>query len=193
MISNKALGVVISLFLVCAAVMPFVFLQFPNDDTIGELTLVYEYYEMQTDGSSFNRFDTLSYVVSPNNLKIVMHTQYYCGYALVEDVQYWNNGVSVTIGMNSYSALIVGTIDFGSYDCWICQKDNQTTLLYDMDSGILVNFHWNASEREIETSLSEMDLVQPGPYVKLSGILLAGIFVELALIVWLLGQKLERM
>ncbi|MFX1484977.1 MAG: hypothetical protein ACFFCP_17505 [Promethearchaeota archaeon] len=38
----------------------------------------------------------------------------------------------------------------------------------------------------------DMNLELPAPYVKDAGVLLAGIFVELAVIIWQFGQSLEK-
>ncbi len=91
-----------------------------------------------------------------------------------------------------YSATVLGTINAYGHHSWMCGIDNQTVLLYDMHSGFLVHYNWSSQEAWKMSTLMEMNLDLPDPYVKDAGVLLAGIFVELAVIIWLFGQRLEK-
>ncbi|MHA2351655.1 MAG: hypothetical protein ACXABX_00875 [Candidatus Thorarchaeota archaeon] len=159
-----------------------------------ELTLIYDFYEGELSDElewiHSYRTDVLTYVASPNNMIVMLRTQHYCGYPLVVDMESWDNGEYVNIGM--YSALIMETTTLFGHDCWICRIGNQTFLHYDMDSGILVNYYWKTSEAERETTLMDMNFEQLDLRVNDAGVLLAGIFVELAVIIWLLSQRLGK-
>ncbi|MFX1559952.1 MAG: hypothetical protein ACFFBL_05155 [Promethearchaeota archaeon] len=172
--------------------MPFVFLKYPDDDTLGKLTIIYEIYEESgVNGSDWSiNEDALTYYTTANNMRIVLSSQYYLGYPLAADVESWDYGDSVTLGM--HSAFIVGTSEAYSYDCWDCEINNQTFLRYDMDSGILVQYERYLLEELKVVTLMDVDLELPAPYVKDAGVLLAGIFVELAVIIWQFGQRLEK-
>lgn len=186
--------VVISLLLLCAAGTSFLFLDYPDDDTVRELTLIYEFYEGilsdELEWINSYRTDVLTYVASPNNMRVILKTQYYCEYPLAVDMESWDIGEYVNIGM--YSALIVGTTDIFVFDSWECQIGNQTFLHYDMDSGILVNYEWITSDAEGEITLMEISFEQLDLRIKDAGVLLTGIFVELAVIVWLFADRLKK-
>ena len=172
--------------------MPVVFLEYPDDDTLGKLTIVYEIYEERIEnGSDWSlRVDPLTFYVSSNNMGIVLKRSYYLGYPLAVDTESWEHNMSVTLGLNS--AIVVGTTDVYGHDCWGCEINNQTYLFYDMYSGILVGYEWISQEEVKVVTLMEMNLELPDPYVKDTGVLLAGIFAELAVIIWLFSQRLEK-
>jgi hypothetical protein len=123
-------------------------------------------------------------------MRLVLKTSYYFGYPLAVDSESWEYNMSVSVGLRS--AIVVGTIDAYGHDSWMCRIDNRTVLFYDMDSGFLVHYNWSSQEDRKISTLMEMNLELPDPYVKDAGVLLAGIFVELAVIIWLFGQRLEK-
>ena len=172
--------------------MPIVFLGNTDDDTLGKLTLVYYFFEerITNESDSSERTDTLTYYTSPNNMRVVLKTHSYLGYPLTVDVESWEYNGTVNIGV--YSASVVGTSDSYGHDCWECMIGTETFLEYDMDSGILVKYYWVSPEEERMAALMDMEFELPDPYVKDEGVLLAGIFVELAVIIWLLGERLMK-
>ena len=172
--------------------MPVVFMEYPDDDTLGKLTMVYDVYEHRIqDGSDWSQStDDFTFFVSYNSMKSVLKTSYYFGCPLAADAESWEYNETVSIGI--YSATVLGTIDAYGHDSWMCGIDNQTVLFYDMDSGFLIYYNWSSQEDWRISTLVEMNIELPGPYVKDAGVLLTGIFVELAVIVWLFGQQLEK-
>ncbi|MFW9835802.1 MAG: hypothetical protein ACFFEK_17500, partial [Candidatus Thorarchaeota archaeon] len=104
--------------------MPIVFLESPDDDTLGKLTIVYKVYEERSESDWNESADSLTYYVSSNSMKAVLKTRYYFGYPLAADVETWDYYESVTLG--THTALIVGTSDAYGYDCWDCEINNQT-------------------------------------------------------------------
>lgn len=182
----------IGLFLLSAAAIPFLLMEFPDDDTLGELTLLYEFIEVTFDEeqNEVYREDSMTYVVSPNNMRAILKTQYYCGYPLAEDVEFWYLNASLIIG--AYSAVVVDTDYSYDYYCWKCEIDNETFLLYDVESGIFVHSYWADESTQRIISLTEMTLVQFAPHPKTEGVLVSGILIELAVIIWLFADRLRR-
>lgn len=175
--------------------MLFLFIEYPDDDTARELTLIYDFYEGELSDElewiHTYRTDSLTYFTSPNNMRVLLKTRYYCGFPLSVDVESWV-GYNQSVNIGTYTALVVGTSDSYGHDSWRCMIGNQTFLEYDMDSGILVNYYWSSPVAERVTTLMEMNFEQLDPYIKDAGVLLAGIFVELAVIIWLLGERLIK-
>ena len=172
--------------------MPILFLEYPDDDTLGKLTLEYDYiYEKLVNGpDGVEREDTLTYFVSQNSMIPVLRMQSYYGYPLAVDVESWE--VNETVNLGSYSAVVIGATFTYGHDCWECEIGNQTYVEYDMDVGLLIRYHWVTLEEERLAVLVDMNLELPDPYVNDAGVLLAGIFVELAVIIWLFSQRLEK-
>ena len=98
--------------------------------------------------------------------------------------------MSVSIG--TYSAIVHYPSELYSHDFWECVINNQTFLYYGMDSGILLQYEWFSLEESKVVTLMDMNLELPAPYVKDAGVLLAGIFVELAVIIWQFCLRLEK-
>ena len=133
------------LFLFCAISTLVIFIERPNDDTLGHLTLVYDFsegaYTSESGWTYDNRIDTLTYVASPNNMILILRTQYYYGYPLAINTSSWWVSKEVTIG--SIPAVIVSeNAGIGEYDCWACEINNQSYVFFDRDLGILVGQDW---------------------------------------------------
>lgn len=182
----------IGLFLLSAAAIPFLLIEFHDDDTLGELMLLYEFFEVTLDEeqNEVYREDSMTYVVSPNNMRAVLKTQYCYGYPLAEDVEYWYLNASLIIG--TYLAVVVGTDYSYGYYCWKCEIDNETFLLYNVESGIFAHSYLMYGTTQRIISLTEMTLEQFDPHPKTEGVLVSGILIELAVIIWLFADRLRR-
>jgi hypothetical protein len=88
------------------------------------------------------------------------------------------------------------------HDCWRCEIDEDTIVYYDKDSGLLLQSisstvgsggymdFWMDTE---EITLSNVNYA--GLYsveVKQTGVILAAIFAELAVITWLIARRLKE-
>jgi hypothetical protein len=184
------------LFLLCAPGMLFLFLERPDDDTLGNLTLVYDFneriYTSESGWTHENRIDTLTYVASPNIMNILLRTQYYCGYPLAVDVSSWWVSKEVTIGLIP-ATVVSEDSQVAGYDCWECEINNQSYAFYDMLSGIFVHQEWASEEADRIITLEEVIFEEPDARIRTEGVLLSGIFVELAVIVWLLADRKKRL
>ena len=174
--------------------MPFIFLtDLGDDDTLRKLTLVYDYVEdFQINGSwviGDSRTDTLDYVVSHNNMKTVLRTQYYAGFPLAIDSGSWSIGEWVII--ESYFALVVAYDDLNGYNCCICEIDTGYTSVvsYDSVTGVLVMLEWIDNNTLMMIELEEMIFDTPQQAVRDEGVYLTAIFIEVAVIMWLLTNR----
>ncbi|MBY8996815.1 MAG: hypothetical protein KGD60_03715 [Candidatus Thorarchaeota archaeon] len=184
--------------------MLFIFLDLPNDDRVRGITLVYNGHVSTytaTSGWSSNYYsDELIYVVSRNNIRLVLDGQYYRDYPLMLDVSSWEILASVSIG--EHTAIIVNETRKYGYDCWTCEIDNETTAYYDKEEGLFVHSYWSAIGPEDfhdfwmsteEITLAQIDLASLNAIqIKQPGVILAGVFIELAVIVWLIAARLKK-
>ncbi len=190
--------VVIGILLVCSASILIIYRNPPdNPDELGSVTLYYDFDEMVlTSGTvwtSESRLDTLYYVTSRNNMRAVLSANYYCDIPLAMNTDTWELLGPVDIG--EYSGVVSGSWVVNGYDCWICilQISGSANVSYDKDSGVLVEIGWTETGLERSVDLQEMIFKQPTlPPVKLEGVLLAGIFAEIAVIVWLHDNRSKR-
>ncbi len=174
--------------------MPFLFQTDPvDDDTIRKLSLVYDYREnIQVNGSWINdvsRLDSLEYVVTLAHMKTVLNSQHYSGFPLAMDTETWEINDSVTI--DSDFATIIGSDYLLGFDCWVCEFDsnNLSTVSYDSVSGVLVRLAWVEIDYVRIVELEQMAFTEPIQPIKREGVLLTAIFIELAVIVWLLADR----
>ncbi len=190
--------VVIGLCLICALAMPIIFLRDTavDDEMLRKVTLVYHFieniYTNQTGWYTNDRADSLSYIVSYNNMRAQLSSQYYYDFPLAVDTESWELNDTVNIG--SHSATIY-TLDWLSgYYCWWCQtEDDGPVLSYDNATGILVQSALLELDYERAIILEEITFEPPDHlYVKEEGVFLAGIFLELAVIIWQISDRLKK-
>ena len=184
--------------------MLFIFLDLPNDDRVRGITLAYNAEDSSyatTTGWIHNYYtDELIYVCSRNNMRLVLDGQYYRGYPLMLDVSSWEILALVNIG--EHAAIIVNETRMYGYDCWTCEIDNETTAYYDKEEGLFVHSYWSDIAPEDfqdfwmsteEITLAQLDLSGLNAIeIKQEGVFLSGIFVELAVIVWLIADRLKK-
>lgn len=192
--------IVIGLILVCSASMLIIYRNPPDDpDALGSVVLYYDFDEMVLIGDSVwtaeSRLDTIYYPVSRNNMRAVLSVNYYCGFPLAMNTDTWTHLGSVDIGM--YTGLVVDSGEVNGYECWTCMLEisGEANVSYDRNSGILIYNNWIEADLERSIILQEMTFRQPSlPPVKMEGILLAGIFAEVAVVVWLIAirHKISR-
>ena len=93
----------------CALSSLVIFIERPSDDTLGNLTLVYNFsegiYTSESGWTYENRIDTLAYIASQNNMMIILRTQYYCECPLAINVSSWWVSKEVAIGLTSATIL----------------------------------------------------------------------------------------
>jgi len=190
--------VIIGLFLVCSASMLIIYRNPPDDpDVLGSVILLYDFDEMVlTSGSVWtaeSRLDTLYYPTSRNNMKAVLSASYYCDFPVAMNTDTWYLSSSVEIG--TYSGVVLWSWEVNGYECWLCelQISGSANVSYDRDSGILVEIAWTEVGLQRFADLQEMVFRQPTlPPIKVEGILLAGIFAELAVIVWQISDRQKK-
>jgi hypothetical protein len=179
----------------CALGTLFLFIERPGGDTLGKLSLVYDFsegiYTSESGWTYENRTDTLTYIASPNNMVILLRTQYYCGYPLAINVSSWWDSKEVIIGSNS-ATIVSNHTEVAGYDCWGCEINNESYAFFDKVSGIFVHLEWISEEVNRIITLEEINLEEPATHIRTEGVLLSGILVELAAIVWLLADRQKK-
>lgn len=103
----------------------------------------------------------------------------------------WWVSKEVAIGLTS-ATIVSENITIEGYDCWGCEIGNRSYVFFDMISGIFVYQEWTSEEVDRIITLEEVTLEVPGARVQTEGVLLSGIFAELAVIVWLLPYRVKR-
>jgi hypothetical protein len=191
--------VIIGLFLIFAFSLPFLYITTPTDDdtTLRRLTLVYHFEEMTYNGSDWitvEETESLGFDVSLSNMRAVLESQYYYDFPLAVPVRLWDVHQTVTIG--SFSAEITSSDNVNGHDVWLCEIESDDALSiisYDKVTGILVSSEWIETDFQRLVNLEEMTFEPPLiSYIKQEGVLLAGIYAELAVIIWLIAGRLER-
>ncbi|NHI89358.1 MAG: hypothetical protein EAX87_07540 [Candidatus Thorarchaeota archaeon] len=180
--------------------MPFLFLvrPTPDDNTLRKLALVYSCNEMTytnqsgwTDQSSTDDFE---YYVALSNMEIILGNQLYYSLPLGVPIESWNAYSAVNIG--SYGATIMDSDNLNGYDVWLCMistENGSLTASYDRQFGVLVTGNWTETNFQRIINLQVMTFSPPlVPFVRNEGVLLAGIFVELAVIIGLLADRLKK-
>jgi hypothetical protein len=178
--------------------MPFLFLTDPHidDGTVRNLNIVYDFNEMiYSDESGWedeSRLDSMNFAVTLGNMITFLSTQYYCDFPMALNVDSWDINVPVNIG--SYGAIVVDSGNKIGYNCWTCLIGvNESTVSYDQVSGVLVDIDLIDTEYRLEVQLQEMSFgPRVQPYVKDEGVLLTAIFIELAVIVFLLSDRRKK-
>jgi hypothetical protein len=186
---------VICLLISCAIIVPWFFPQISNDDKTGWLTLTYRVDEILfqngTEIQSTERTHNLTYAVSRNNMDVMLSWQYYYDFPLVVNVDSWEIHDDVVIGTES--GLVIDQIRIGERNCWLCEIDFNNSVFYDCDAGLLVRiifitFH-GTQETLTMVELASMDFDVPGEgYPTQEGVIIAGIFIELAIVVWFVSN-----
>jgi hypothetical protein len=202
-ISEKAVVVFVCLLIACAGIVPWLFPQDSNDDTFGEVQLLYNTTEESWSPSTqwFHTGHTyrLTYYASRNNINKVLSIQYHYGYPIANNVSSWD--VMTEVNLGTYSAVVVGTRTVSDNPCWVCEIDNETFVMYDVVSGILSQAEWNMTPTvegdflfTLRTlTLLEIDINIPESFdPNLDGLLLGGIFAELAIITWVIGIQRKK-
>ena len=191
---------IIGLFLIFSCILPFLYITTPTDDdtTLRRLTLVYHYEEMNyTTESGWiygEETESLGYNISLSNMRTVLESQYCYDFPLAVPVQQWDVHQTVMIG--SFSAWITSSDNLNGHDVWLCEiasDDAQSTIGYDKETGILVSSEWIEVNFQRLVNLEEMTFEPPlVSYIRQEGVLLAAIYVELAVIIWLIAGRLEK-
>jgi hypothetical protein len=199
-ITHKAVALVIGLFILLALSMPFLFLVRPtaNDNTLRDLKLVYSYDEMtytnESGWTDQSGTDNLEYYVTLSNMEIILGNQLYYSLPLGVSIESWEVNAPVNVG--SYAAIVTDSDNLSGHDVWLCEIHTGTGSLvvsYDKQFGVLVTGDWIETNFQRTIDLQEMTFSPPlVPYIKNEGVLLAGIFVELAVIIGLLTDRLEK-
>jgi len=202
-ISEKAVVAAVCLLIVCASIVPWLAPRESSDLTVGEVELLYntseDSWSPTTGWFYFSHTYKLTYYASRSNINTVLSTQYHYGYPIANDVSSWEVMTEVKLG--TYSAVVVGSRTVSDYLCWVCEIDNESSVMYDVVSGILAQAEWNMTPTvegdflfTLRTlTLLEIDITIPeGFYPTLDGLLLGGIFAELALITWVIGKQMNR-
>ena len=193
----------VCLLVVCAVIVPWLPPRDSSDSTVGEVQLLYttieESWSPSTGWFETGHTYTLTYYASRNNINTVLSIQYHYGYPVANDVSFWD--VMTEVNLGAYSAVVVGSRTVSDYLCWVCEIDNETFVMYDVVSGILIQAEWNTTATvegdflfTLRTvTLLEIDITIPESIVPpLDGVLLGGIFAELALITWVIGKQMNR-
>lgn len=206
-ISDKILGAIIGLFLLCAIAVPVIVANSVNQVELGEVTLIF-FSENSTyvAGSGWileNKTDILTYHISSNNMSSVLRGQSYNGFPLMVNASSWKVYDVVTIG--SYLAIIVGETDVLGVKCWECEMDNtDTDTFYGKENGYLQQTRWSITtdipeypwKRTIfleKTNLLEISIEFPDKsFLYQRSIILSGIFIELSVISWLVARKKKK-
>lgn len=187
----------------CSASMFVIFLDIPNDDRLRNISLGYKFHDASytsiSGWSSDDEFETISCVVSRVNIFQVLANQYYKGYPVRLDVGSWHLSESVDIG--AHTAIVTNGTMWREYDCWICEIDEETSVYYDRETGLLIHSRYSTSGTQgtdfwmvvEEITLTGVDYA--GLYaveIRQTGVILAAVFVELAAITWLIAYRLQK-
>ncbi|MFW9788309.1 MAG: hypothetical protein ACFFE2_10665 [Candidatus Thorarchaeota archaeon] len=195
MIQNKALIVVIVGFLLFALATPFILMDRPDNDTTRYLTVEMYYSEEvfnnATGWSYEDRVDTLTYVSSMDDLITVLKTQYYYDYPLAVDVSSWDIHEMVAIGGPIHAEVMRMTTILG-HDCWECKVTEESNVFYESDTGLFVLYELFNENFSRTFMIQDMEFQRVDPSFTSEGILLAGIFAELAVIIWLFAYRLKK-
>jgi hypothetical protein len=194
---------VICLLISCAIIVPWFFPQISNDDQTGWLTLTYSVEEQVfrngTELQSTERTHNLTYVASMNNMELILSWQYYYGFPLVTNVSSWEIHDDVKIGTEN--AIVIEQISIGERDCWSCEINPNKSVIYDKVTGLLVQIFWitfdsvpyGTQETVTTVRMVSMDHDVPGEgYPSQDGLFIAGILIELAIVVWLVPNYLKK-
>lgn len=184
--------------------MCVIFLDFPNDDRLREISINYQYHHASyTSNSGWNGYtvtESVSYIVSRVNIHQILEGQSYRGFPVWRNVSQWSLSSAVNIG--SASAHVINETNWRGHDCWICETDDEITVYYDKDSGLLIQSRsstvgsegfmdlWMVTD---EITLSSENYA--GLYaieIKQTGFILAAVFAELAVITWLIARRLKK-
>ncbi len=151
-------------------------------------------YGTNTNGSEwiYESISTnLTYIASPNNMMIVLSTSYYYGFPLAVNVSSWGLSKNVTIGI--HLGTVVDEFSIAGYDCWKCEIEFNSCVYYDKVTGIYVQSYFIGNDGTDRTViLEEIIFEEPPSYLRRTGVLVSGIFVELAVIIWLLADRLKK-
>jgi hypothetical protein len=184
--------------------MCVIFLDFPNDDRLREISIKYQYhYAVYTSNSGWSGStvtESFLFIVSRVNIHQVLGGQNYRGYPVWQNVSLWTLSSIVNIG--GVSANITDETNWRGHDCWRCDIDEATIVYYDKNSGLLLQSISSTAGGDVFTDLwmytEEITLSSvnyAGLYaieVKQTGVILAAIFAELAVITWLIARRLRK-
>jgi hypothetical protein len=129
----------------------------------------------------------------------MLETQYYRDYPVRRDVSSWTLFSVVDLGGQSATVTNVTTLQ--GYDCWVCEIDEDTTAYYDQETGLFIRSRWSTSGTsgsDFWMATEEIDLSSiqyAGLYaveIRQTGIILSAIFAELAVITWLIFNRLQK-
>jgi hypothetical protein len=184
--------------------MLIIFLDPPNDERIRGMTFVYDLhhaaYTSNSGWSSSDSTDSLTVHVSRTNVTQILENQQYAGYPVILDVSSWEIIAPVNIG--EHAAIVVNESRRYGYDCWDCYIDEDTTVYYDKETGLFIHRRYSTSGVvgfmdmwmvSDEITLSKVDYAGLYAYeIKQTGVILAAIFAELAVIIWLAAVRLKK-
>ena len=199
-ISRKLAIVSMCVLLVAATLVPALFLDFPSEDRVIPLSLNYTHHiSAYFSGSGWNSNDELLkliFSVSMNNMTAVLGAERVNGYPIWANVSCWYIGGQVSIGGHIIS--ITSETDLYDCDCWRGEEED-TSVFYSKDLGLFIRSHyahfesaghlemWGEEEEYTLTydNLGAFDAIQ----IKLDGLLIAGILVEVAVLIGIVQMK----
>jgi hypothetical protein len=149
-----------------------VFLDLPNDDRLRNIAIGYQYHEATYTSisgwsSGEDESESISCIVSRVNILQVLGNQYYRGYPVRLNVSSWHMSMIVDIG--EHTAIVTNETVWRGYNCWICEIDEDTTVYYDRETGLLVQSLFSTTE------VNGLDFWMVTREISLSGIDYAGL------------------
>jgi hypothetical protein len=202
-ISRKLVISSIGILLIAATLVPALFLDVPSDDRVIELLINYKHHEaVYTSISGWRSSDEImnyTYKVSAINMTEVLSVAEANGYTLWANVSSWHIGSQVTIGAHAIN--ITSEIRVLGYDCWR-DEDSSTLVSYCKDLGLLISssyFQFSSSgggelwgvDEQYTLSFSNLDALNQ-TYVRLDGLLISGIMVEIAIIIAIMAASKKK-
>jgi hypothetical protein len=96
---------------------------------------------------------------------------------------------------------VTNDTNWRGYACWICEIDDETTVYYDKETGLLIHSRWSTagtSGSDFWMAVEEISISRvnyAGLYaveIRSTGIILAAIFAELGVITWFIARRLKK-
>lgn len=146
--------------------------------------------------SNTTRTDNLTFVAHNNDIDGVLQSKSYYGYPLMIDTT--SVTLSTEIDVGEYIAVVSGEETLDEYECWKCKIGSQTTVFYEVATRLLIGSRslingttdytdWMTT-KNITLIDFRTDFIEE-IYPATSGILISGVFLELAAVAWLLGNR----
>ncbi|MBN2230395.1 MAG: hypothetical protein JW779_12470 [Candidatus Thorarchaeota archaeon] len=198
-ISKKIVIGSICVLLIVSSYVPVAFLDVPSNDRVIELSLVYKHTHSTFDSTlgwrGEEEYIPVSINVSNNTLPEVLGSEDINGFPLWANTSTWEVGLLVTVGDHILN--ITGNQSIvHNLACWSGIEEGEE-VFYSKDMGLFLMWmfyqeggafpgnYWIDSEEYFITSDNLDDL--DATYIRIEGYLLAGILVELAIIIGLVA------